>query len=51
MRYVLHNGFYAGLSQWDGVEVQGTHDAIISRELYERAHTRLKSIEPSPMAV
>lgn len=49
VRYVLQNGFYAGLSQWDGVEVDGDHPTIISRELYEQAHGRLQSIKPGPL--
>lgn len=48
VRYILQNGFYAGLTQWDGVEVKGTHPAIISRELYEQAHSRLQAIKPGP---
>lgn len=51
VRYVLQNGFYAGLAQWDGVEVDGDHPTIISRELYEQAHSRLQSIKPGPVAV
>lgn len=43
VRYLLLNGFYAGLSQWDGVEQPGSHPAIISRELYEQAHQRLQA--------
>jgi site-specific DNA recombinase len=50
VRYILQNGFYAGLSQWDGCEVEGNHPAIISRGLYEYAHQRLKSIKPGPVA-
>ena len=46
VRYVLQNGFYCGLSQWDGKEVVGNHPVIISRELYEQAHTRLQTIKP-----
>lgn len=48
VRYLLQNGFYAGLAQWDGVEAEGTHPAIISRETYEAAHSRLQSIRPGP---
>jgi hypothetical protein len=50
VRYVLQNGFYAGLSQWDGCEVMGNHPAIISRELYEQAHSRLQAIKPGRVA-
>lgn len=48
VRYVLTNGFYAGLAQWHGVESQGTHEAIVSRETYEAAHTKLASMKPGP---
>ena len=51
VRYVLQNGFYAGLSQWDGTETKGDHPAIISSELYEQAHSRLQALRPGPMAV
>lgn len=50
VRYVLQNGFYAGLSQWDGCEVAGNHPAIISRDLYEQAHSRLQAIKPGRVA-
>lgn len=48
VRYILSNGFYAGLSQWDGVEVQGAHPAIINKALYEAAHQRIQSMKPGP---
>jgi len=48
VRTILQNGFYAGLSQWDGVEQPGNHPAIISRELYEAAHNRLRVLRPGP---
>lgn len=51
VRYVLQNGFYAGLAQWDGVEVQGDHPTIISLAMYEAAHSRLEGIKPGPVAV
>lgn len=50
VRYILKNGFYAGLAQWDDCEVSGTHPAIISRELYESAHNRLKGLKPGKQA-
>ena len=46
VRYMLQNGFYAGLAQWDDSEVEGSHPAIISRELYEAAHNRLMTLKP-----
>lgn len=50
VRYVLSNGFYAGLSQWDGAEVEGSHPAIIEHAVYEAASTRLQFIKPGPEA-
>jgi len=44
--YILRNGQYAGLSQWDGVEVEGAYPAIIDPATYEQAHRRLKSLRP-----
>lgn len=38
--YVLRNGFYAGLIQYGGQEVDGTHPALIDRADYERAELR-----------
>ncbi len=48
VRYVLQNGFYAGLTQWDGTEEKGSHPEIISRELYEAAHNRLQNMKRGP---
>jgi len=48
VRAILSNGFYAGLSQWDGAEVAGSHAAIITPALYEQAHERLQRIKPGP---
>lgn len=39
--YMLRNGFYAGLVQWDGVEAAGNHPAIIRRDQYEAVQARL----------
>lgn len=38
--YILRNGMYAGLVQWDGVEADGVHPAIIDKRLYERVQLR-----------
>ena len=46
VRYILQNGFYAGLTQWDTCEVAGNHPAIITCELYEAAHNRLMNLKP-----
>lgn len=51
VRYVLLNGFYAGLTQWDGVEVEGDHPTIISRTMYDSAISRLEGIKRGPVAV
>ncbi len=43
VRAILLNGFYAGLSQWDGVETPGNHPAIIDVATYHAAVERVKS--------
>lgn len=48
IRYMLRNGFYAGLAQWGTVETSGTHQPIISMDTYEKAHNRLLSLKPGP---
>ena len=48
VKYILRNGFYAGLVQYDGIETQGDHPAIIDRSCYETAITRLHSLRPGP---
>lgn len=37
VRYILTNGFYAGIAQYDGAEVKGDHPAIITAENYAAA--------------
>ena len=37
VRYILTNGFYAGLSQYDGQSVKGDHPAIIDADTYNAA--------------
>lgn len=37
VRAILLNGFYAGLAQWDGVEVTGNHPAVIDVATYKAA--------------
>jgi len=39
--YVLHNGFYAGLVQYDGHEVDGGHPALVERAAYEAVQAQL----------
>jgi len=51
VRTILFNGFYAGIAQWDGVETYGAHPAIISRELYSQAQSRLDAIRPGPVSM
>jgi len=50
VKYILTNGFYAGLAQWDESEVAGSHPTIIDRSLYEAAHSRLVGLRPGPLA-
>ena len=51
IRWILSNGAYAGLSQWDGVETtDGTYPAIITPELYAAADARLRSLKPGKPA-
>lgn len=50
IRTILLNGFYAGIAQWDGVEIEGNHPTIISRDVYDQAQRRLDAIKPGPMA-
>ena len=50
VRYILTNGFYAGLVQWDGTETKGSHPAIIDLGTYHVAIQRLKDLKPGPMA-
>jgi site-specific DNA recombinase len=46
VKYILRNGIYAGISQWDGVEVDGEYDAIVTKEEYETVQTMLASLRP-----
>lgn len=50
VRYILLNGFYAGLSQWNGTEHEGTHTAIITKKVYDQAQTALQATKPGPRA-
>ena len=51
VRYILRNGAYAGLSQWDGVESDGAiYPAIITPAQYEAAHRRLQALKPGKPA-
>lgn len=43
VRYILLNGFYAGLSQWKDTEVTGSHPAIIDLDAYQAAFARVES--------
>ena len=46
VRQTLTNGIYAGVAQWDGVEVDGVYPAIIDKATYEAAHKRLQALRP-----
>ena len=50
VRYILSNGFYAGLVQWGNSEdVKGMHPPIIDKELYDHAQARLMALRPGPL--
>ena len=42
IRYILTNGFYAGLTQYDGQTTPASHPAIIPADTYSAAITRLE---------
>ena len=46
VRQTLMNGLYAGVAQWDGVEVDGVYPAIIDKATYDAAHKRLQALRP-----
>ena len=48
VRYVLNNGFYAGLTQYGELEVAGQHPALVGRAIYDAAHARLLALRPGP---
>lgn len=41
IKHILANGIYAGIAQWDGVEVDDQYPAIISKEIYHAMQERL----------
>ena len=45
VRYMLGNGTYAGLAQYDGIETVGQCPSIIDRATYEAAETRLQNLK------
>ena len=42
VRYILTNGFYAGLNQYDGQTAPASHPAIVSPDAYSAAIARLE---------
>jgi len=48
IKYILNNGFYAGLIQYEDSEVIGSHEAIISVDMYNKANARLAGLKPGP---
>lgn len=48
VQYILRNGFYAGLAQWNDVEAPGTHPAIIHIDTYRAAINRLQNVKRGP---
>lgn len=50
VRYILSNGIYAGLCQWDGEEVEGDYPSIISQQDYNRAAALLETLKRGRVA-
>ncbi len=51
VRYILTNGAYAGLVQYNGqADVMGTHPAIITLDTYRKAQARLDALKPGRVA-
>jgi site-specific DNA recombinase len=46
VRQTITNGIYAGIAQWNGVEVPDAYPAIITNDVYEAAHKRLQALRP-----
>ena len=52
VRYILSNGFYAGLMQYDGQDpVDGPQPFVINRTVYDSAQHRLDALRPGPVKV
>ncbi len=50
IRYVLSNGWYAGLVQFDGQEpVIGEQPVIVSKDVYDAVQRRLDALQPGPV--
>lgn len=45
--HILHNKFYIGKFDWAGTEYEGTHEPIISKELFYRVQDMLKNVDKS----
>ncbi len=43
--HILHNKFYIGKFDWAGVEYEGTHTPIISKELFYRVQDMFKNVD------
>lgn len=46
VRYILSNGIYAGIAQWDGSETPEQYPAIVDTATYEAAQRRLADLRP-----
>ncbi len=51
VRYILNNGFYAGLMQYEEIEEKGDHPEIVPPVWYEMATQRLRAMRPGPQGV
>jgi site-specific DNA recombinase len=48
IRYLLHNPAYAGFRRWDKILVPSTHEAIISREQFDRVQIMIRTRVKDP---
>lgn len=46
VRYILSNGIYAGIGQWNGHEAEDVYPSIVNKEVYEQASRRLQALRP-----
>jgi DNA invertase Pin-like site-specific DNA recombinase len=46
--HLLHNPAYAGFRRWDGILVPSTHEAIISREQFDRVQILIRARVKDP---
>jgi site-specific DNA recombinase len=50
VRHLLSNPFYCGRLRWNGLDVAGAHEALVSRETFERVQAALARRSKDPGA-